>query len=139
MWWCYGIQQTDKTGLVNLFVAMTDNAMNSLATTVCPLCSYEDPADEQQNLSGLQADTGMHGKQYSYLTVWFVHSYLPTCRYAVLTESIVDVAYAVFEVCPDHLVLFERKPDHGASSPRTISSSDSVSFDLCTDYDHNLR
>ena len=41
MWWCYGIQQTDKTGLGTM------------------------------NLYGLQADTGMVGNQYSLLTVVF--------------------------------------------------------------------
>ena len=45
MWWCYGIQQSDKTGLGNM------------------------------NLFGLQADTGMVGKEYSYLTVLFYVSY----------------------------------------------------------------
>ncbi|RSH87150.1 hypothetical protein EHS25_003641 [Saitozyma podzolica] len=45
MWWMYGIQQTDKTGLGTM------------------------------NIFGLQKDTGMVGKQYSYLTVMFYVSY----------------------------------------------------------------
>ncbi|EAL20023.1 hypothetical protein CNBF3490 [Cryptococcus deneoformans B-3501A] len=45
MWWCYGIQQTDKTGLGTM------------------------------NLYGVQADTGMHGNQYSLLTVVFYTAY----------------------------------------------------------------
>ncbi|ODN97332.1 hypothetical protein L198_03895 [Cryptococcus wingfieldii CBS 7118] len=45
MWWCYGIQQTDKTGLGSM------------------------------NLYGVQADTGMHGNQYSLLTVVFYTAY----------------------------------------------------------------
>nr|XP_031861390.1 uncharacterized protein CI109_002994 [Kwoniella shandongensis]KAA5528462.1 hypothetical protein CI109_002994 [Kwoniella shandongensis] len=45
MWWCYGIQQTDKTGLGTM------------------------------NLYGVQADTGMHGNQYSLLTVVFYAAY----------------------------------------------------------------
>ncbi|KAK8870126.1 hypothetical protein IAR55_000696 [Kwoniella newhampshirensis] len=45
MWWCYGIQQTDKTGLGTM------------------------------NLYGVQKDTGMHGNQYSLLTVIFYTAY----------------------------------------------------------------
>ncbi|WVR08946.1 hypothetical protein IAU60_006005 [Kwoniella sp. DSM 27419] len=45
MWWCYGIQQTDKTGLGTM------------------------------NLYGVQKDTGMHGTQYSMLTVIFYAAY----------------------------------------------------------------
>ncbi|GFZ45616.1 hypothetical protein JCM24511_03344 [Saitozyma sp. JCM 24511] len=45
MWWCYGIQQTDKTGLGTM------------------------------NLYGLQASTGMVGNQYSLLTVVFYVAY----------------------------------------------------------------
>ncbi|WVF65393.1 hypothetical protein IAT40_000120 [Kwoniella sp. CBS 6097] len=56
MWWCYGIQQTDKTGLGTM------------------------------NLYGVQASTGMHGNQYSLLTVIFY------------------VAYALFEF-PSNVIL----------------------------------
>ncbi|KAK4689702.1 MFS transporter, ACS family, allantoate permease, partial [Tremellales sp. Uapishka_1] len=45
MWWCYGIQQTDKTGLGTM------------------------------NLYGLQKSTGMQGNQYSLLTVVFYVAY----------------------------------------------------------------
>jgi MFS family permease len=45
MWWCYGIQQTDKTGLGTM------------------------------NLYGVQASTGMVGNQYSLLTVVFYVAY----------------------------------------------------------------
>ncbi|OCF56321.1 hypothetical protein L486_06263 [Kwoniella mangroviensis CBS 10435] len=45
MWWMYGIQQTDKTGLGTM------------------------------NLYGVQKDTGMHGNQYSLLTVVFYTAY----------------------------------------------------------------
>jgi len=45
MWWCYGIQQSDKTGLSTM------------------------------NLFGLQTSTGMVGQQYSYLTVTFYVAY----------------------------------------------------------------
>ncbi|WRT69230.1 uncharacterized protein IL334_006214 [Kwoniella shivajii] len=45
MWWCYGIQQTDKTGLGTM------------------------------NLYGVQKDTGMKGNQYSLLTVIFYTAY----------------------------------------------------------------
>jgi MFS family permease len=45
MWWCYGIQQTDKTGLGTM------------------------------NLYGVQADTGMVGNQYAMLTVVFYVAY----------------------------------------------------------------
>ncbi|WVQ86238.1 hypothetical protein IAT38_008406 [Cryptococcus sp. DSM 104549] len=45
MWWCYGIQQTDKTGLGTM------------------------------NLYGVQKDTGMVGNQYSLLTVIFYAAY----------------------------------------------------------------
>ncbi|WVQ81400.1 hypothetical protein IAT38_003524 [Cryptococcus sp. DSM 104549] len=45
MWWCYGIQQTDKTGLGTM------------------------------NLYGVQKSTGMVGNQYSLLTVVFYTAY----------------------------------------------------------------
>lgn len=77
MWWCYGIQQTDKTGYV--FVSFISCYWMILTKSLWQSRYHGMPAyaravtlsDDTQNLYGVQADTGMHGNQYSLLTVVF--------------------------------------------------------------------